>query len=82
MKKEPCSNLTLTDWLYGQNSSTSKWTPNDSLTPEKFLEIKIAIEAAEALAKRLKEDIAIQEDLSVVAKAFATKRILETIKAQ
>jgi len=81
MNEELYSKMTLTDWLYGQSSSTPKWKPNESLTPEMFIDIKIAIEAAEALAKRLNEDIVIQEDLSVVAKAFATKRVLETIRA-
>ena len=89
MKKALLSNQILKGLEFGANLPKPKLTPNESLTPEPstpviqstIQDIQIAIEAADTMARRTGETVVIQEDLSIVCKKDATKRILETVRS-
>lgn len=96
MSAELLQGLTLTGLKFGETFSKSKSMPKENSTPEPLTtvqepltavvestieEVSIAIETADSLARRSGRTVVIQEDLSVVYKKDATKRILETVRS-
>ncbi len=89
MKKASLSKQILKGLKFGESLPKPKLKPNESLTPEPSTpviqstieDIQIAIEAADTMARRTGETVVIQEDLSIVCKKDATKRILEIVRS-
>lgn len=89
MNEDLLTGLTLTNYTSGTSFSKQKSKPNESETQSPLKEIlnstiedvRLAIEAADILARRSKSNVVIQEDLSVVFEEDATKRVLETIRS-
>jgi len=89
MSAELLNNQILTGLKFGENFLKPKSKPKESSTPDTLTpliestieDVRFAVQAADSLARSSGKTVVIQEDLSVVYKKDATKRILETVRS-